>query len=86
MNFFPQLKDKLVYKSLGTALTNKNYLGRYEFMGRKLDMKYYLSNEFMNINTPIKGLYLSGTDISNAGIEVNLLVGIVTSFMLEKII
>ena len=61
LSFWPELKDKIDYVSVGTPLTNDNYFSRYNSYGLEHSTKRFEDkNIFMNIQTTVKNLYLTG--------------------------
>lgn len=81
--FYPQIKDKRVYFSVGTPVTNKYYLGspRGEIYGLNHDMARFdpLTCAQLRPTSPISGLYLTGQDVSTAGFAGGLYGGLLTT-------
>lgn len=84
---YPQLEGHVVYKDLGTPLSNNHYLGvqKGEVYGltHSLDRTWRYSDD-LSAQTNIKGLYLTGQDLMSAGVSAALMGGIMTTASISK--
>ena len=65
---YPELKDKIQYKTIGTPLTNKHYLGSP--FGECLGMPHTperFTSHLLTPHTEIKNLYMTGQDLISGG-------------------
>jgi len=82
---FPQIKNKITFMDLGTAVTNDYYLGTHRGAVYGLSHtpeRFEASMTMNNFTTPktrIKNLYLSGQDVACCGITGALLGGYYTA-------
>lgn len=61
---FPQTRGKVTYVTLGTPLTNDHYIGSYEGSSYGIELSTRRLEAMIAPRTPIKGLYLSGQDVT----------------------
>jgi len=67
---FPKLRDRVVYKKVGTPLSSAFYLGKEkgESYGLSFPVERYTnSHQYLRPETPIPGLFLTGQDVLTAG-------------------
>lgn len=68
----PHLRDVTIMKELATPLTYEHYLGyKYGALQGLNDNRFKVSKEgvkLLNTTTNIGGLYLSGQDVTSAGV------------------
>lgn len=83
LRFYPQLKDKRRYFDVGTPLTNNYYIGSPKGEIYGLDhtkSRFNLETcSQLRATTPVKGLYLTGQDISTCGFAGGLYGGLLTA-------
>ena len=79
--FYPQLKDKVEYYTVGTPLTNQFYLGAYagEAYGLDSTTYRYTEQDLLKPYTDIENLYLTGQDICTLGFTGALMAGVLTA-------
>jgi all-trans-retinol 13,14-reductase len=76
----PQVKGKVAYYELSTPLSTKHFINYKE--GEIYGLEHSpgrFRQQFLNARTPIKNFYLTGQDISTAGIGGALISGVLTS-------
>lgn len=80
-NYYPQLKDKLIYAEIGTPLTFNYYIGsnKGECYGLESSKLRYSSNDLLKPRTCIKNLFLTGIDITTLGFTGGLMSGVLTA-------
>ena len=79
--YYPHLKEHVDYLDLGTPLSCEHFLGAFKGGIYGLDCskeRYIQYQEFLNPKTNIRGFYMSGQDITSAGVVPSMLSGIVT--------
>jgi len=80
----PQLRDKLDYCELSTPLSTNWY--QKNSAGEMLALDHYVDRfqkPFLHPVTPIKGLYMTGSDVMTAGVGGALMAGLMTSCAMQ---
>ena len=81
---FPQLADKVGFHELGTPLSNEHYLGvsygeSYGLAGNPARFR----QRWLQPQTPIRGLYLTGQDIVSMGVMGAATGGLLTAIAVD---
>ena len=79
--FYPELRDKVLEKSIGTPLSTQFYLNASEGESYGLDMNFYRLTKAIDLKprTNIEGLYLTGQDICTLGVTGAMMGGVLTA-------
>lgn len=84
---YPGVEGHIVYKDLGTPLSNNYYLGvnHGEVYGltHSLD-RVWKHRDALSCDTGIDGLYLTGQDLMTAGVSAALMAGVMTVGAISK--
>jgi all-trans-retinol 13,14-reductase len=76
----PQLKGKVDYYELSSPLTTKHFTNYVKGQTFGLDhTPQRFEQRFLRTNTPIKGLYLTGQDVTTCGVGSAALAGTLTA-------
>ena len=67
--FYPNLKNNIDFCIVGTPVTNEYYLNSKDGCSYGLEHNTDRASDYVTLRpeTPIKGLYLTGQDITSAG-------------------
>src|SRR5574337_690919 len=81
---FPGFKDFIEYKEVSTPLTLKHFSARWQgnMYGIPVD-KDYFSFGYNQVRTPIKSLYLTGSDVFSLGVAGAMMGGLVTACIIN---
>lgn len=82
----PQVKGKVAYYELSTPLSTKHFINykKGEIYGLEHSPNRF-RQKFLNPRTPIKNFYLTGQDISTAGIGGALMSGVLTTMVMTGV-
>ncbi|MFK7798906.1 MAG: phytoene desaturase family protein [Aureispira sp.] len=76
----PQLKGKVAYYELSSPLTTKHFANYNKGQTFGLDhTPQRFEQQFLRVSTPIKGLYLTGQDVTTCGVGSAALAGTLTA-------
>jgi all-trans-retinol 13,14-reductase len=81
----PQLKGKVAYYELSSALTTKHFVNyeKGELYGLDHTIERF-EQKFLRPSTPIKNFYLTGQDVTTAGIGGAAFAGVLTASVITK--
>lgn len=84
-HYFPELARLVVHRELATPLSTVSTTGHYQgaFYGLEVSPRRVFS-EALRMQTPIKGLYLSGQDVCSPGIAGALWGGVLSAASVDR--
>jgi len=84
ISYYPEIKDNIIKVKVGTPLTNEYYLGRLASYGIEFSHERFISKDLAKSKTPIKGLHLTGEDMTSIGVASAIGAGFLTALRVEK--
>jgi all-trans-retinol 13,14-reductase len=82
--YFPGLAPLIVYHELSTPLSTAHFIGRRQgaSYGIETTPRRFLSR-YLNVRTPVKGLYLAGQDVITPGITGAMMGGVLAAAAID---
>ena len=80
-HWYPQLKGKVDFTLVGSPLTFNHYIGshRGEVYGLESHPDRFANDDWLRPQTPTKGLFLTGQDVTTLGVTGALMSGVLTA-------